>query len=324
MILLTGMSLLVVFGLLESYVRITQTSGKNFDIEMWRYARDLKRISNIPGMGHEHVPNRSGTYMGVPVTINSVGWRDTEHPLTKPQGTVRIMMLGDSITFGWGAPPEGVTSNVLESMLNQHSSGQQYEVLNTGIGNTNTAMQTAYFTHEGFRYEPDIVVLNYFINDAEPTPFRKQSFFLEHFYSAVFLAGRLDTLLRTYSGREDWRTYYHNLYRKEQPAWQRTQEAIHHLINFCQDQGIKLMIVHYPELHQLSPYPFQKVSHLIAELAKTQGVPFLDLLPAVKEEDPMSLWVTPTDAHPNEKAGKLFASELKRALHKNFPIYFEQ
>ncbi len=80
---LAGMSLLIVFGLFEGFVRITQTDVKNFDIEMWRYARDLKRVSDIPGMGHEHVPDTSGVYMSVPVTINSAGWRDKEYSLEK-------------------------------------------------------------------------------------------------------------------------------------------------------------------------------------------------------------------------------------------------
>ena len=177
-------------------------------------------------MGHEHVPNQSGVYMSVPVSINSVGWRDREYSLKKPDHTVRIMMLGDSVTFGWGAPPEGVTSNVLESLMNQSENSRHYEVLNTGIGNTNTAMQTAYFLNEGFRYQPDIVVLNYFINDAEPTPSRKQSFFVEHFYAAVFLAGRLDVLMRSYFERGDWKTYYKNLYGENQSGWQEGEAGL--------------------------------------------------------------------------------------------------
>ena len=111
-------SVVIGFGLFEVYTRIFETDGQNFDIEMWRYAKDLKRVSDIPGMGHEHVPGTEGVYMGVPVKINSVGWRDDEHPIEKPAATTRIMMLGDSLTFGWGVPADGVTSNILEQRLN--------------------------------------------------------------------------------------------------------------------------------------------------------------------------------------------------------------
>ena len=72
----TVVTLVVVAGVLEFYVRLMHTDGNNFDIEMWRYASELKQVSEIEGAGHEHGPGRSGVYMGVPVTINSVGWRD--------------------------------------------------------------------------------------------------------------------------------------------------------------------------------------------------------------------------------------------------------
>ena len=319
---MAGISLLAGFVLLEGYVRVTQTDVKNFDIEMWRYARDMKRVSSIPGRGHEHVPNQSGVYMSVPVAINSVGWRDQEYTVEKPNDTVRIMMLGDSVTFGWGAPPEGVTSNILESILNENGHPQQYEVLNTGIGNTNTAMQAAYFTHEGFRYKPDIVVLNYFINDAEPTPSRTKSFLVEHSYAAVFLAGRLDLFMRSYFGRGDWLSYYRNLYSDSQPGWSATQQAIRQLAEFCAERNIRFMVANYPELHQVSTYPFQQVTDLIAKQAEDFNVPFVDLLPMVKNEDPRSLWVSPTDAHPNGKAGNLFARGLRQSLVENFPEFF--
>ncbi len=322
-LLMAAMSLFIVLGFFEVYVRVTQTNVENFDIEMWRYARDLKRVSDIPGMGHEHVPNTSGEYMSVPVTINSVGWRDKEYTLEKPSEAVRIMMLGDSVTFGWGALPEGVTSYVLESLLNESAGPKKYEVLNTGIGNTNTAMQTAYFLHEGFRYNPDIVVLNYFINDAEPTPSRRQSLLVEHSYAAVFLAGRVDVFMRSYFERGDWKTYYTNLYETSRPGWENAKQALQQLVNYCSTHNIKLMIVNYPELHQLASYPFQGVTDLIAEQASKYNVPFLDLLPAVVNEEPTSLWVSPTDAHPNGKAGSLFAARLKSALSSEFPTLFE-
>lgn len=273
-------------------------------------------------MGHEHVPGKSGTYMGVPVSINSHGWRDQEYALEKPSNVIRIMMLGDSVTFGWGAPPEGVTSNILEKRLNQDSDKLQYQVLNTGIGNSNTAMQVAYFLHTGYRFKPDIVILNYFINDAEPTPTRKKNVLIENLYSAVYLAGRIDIVKRMYLGHSDWKTYYQNLYRPQEPGWLATQEALTRLADFCKQNGIALLLAHYPELHELAPYPFQNVQHLLLEEAQKDGIPFVDLLPSVKDEDPSSLWVTPTDAHPNGKAGERFAEALYKALQQNFPQFF--
>lgn len=317
-IVTTFICLVVVVGLLEIYVRLMHSDGSNFDIEMWRYARELKQVSDIDGAGHEHVPGGSGVFMGVPVAINSVGWRDDEYPVERTAGVSRIMMLGDSLAFGWGAPPEDVTSYRLEKLLNEGSE-RKYEVLNTGIGNTNTAMQTALFLNKGYRYKPDIVVLNYFINDAEPTPKRKESFFIENFYAAVFFTGRYDILTRQFLGGNDWRTYYRDLYRDDQPGWSAAKQALEALSSYCEKQGIDLVVVNYPELHELAPYPFQNVTDVLQSEAENVGVPFLDLLPVVTGEEPVSLWVTETDAHPNGKAAGLFAAELKKFLAENFP-----
>lgn len=323
----TGLVVLVVtvlIGLagLEAFVRIAYSDGSNFDIEMWRYARDLKEVSPLPGVGHEHVPGTSGVYMGVPVSISSQGLRDRDYGLEKPADVVRILMLGDSLTFGWGAPVEGTTSKALERLLNASGGPRRYEVINTGVGNTNTAMQAAYLMNRGYEFQPDIVVLNYFINDAEETPKKKENWLTNHSYAAVFLAGRLDILERTYFGKADWQQYYRDLYRTDAAGWQEAQQSLDRLTGFCRDKGFKLMVVNYPELHELAPYPFADVSAEIAKLSQERGLPFLDLLPAISAEEPVSLWVTPTDSHPNAKAAELFARAIADALERDYPELF--
>ncbi|MEX0696117.1 MAG: SGNH/GDSL hydrolase family protein [Dongiaceae bacterium] len=325
--LLAALTLLVVsvvvfFGLAELFVRLAFDDGSNFDIEMWKYARELKQVSPIPGVGHEHVPNAAGTYMGVPVVINSLGLRDREYEFAKPAGTVRILMLGDSLTFGWGAPVDGTTAKRLEGRLDAADPGRRYEVINAGIGNTNTAMQVAHFLSKWYQLEPDIVVLNYFINDAEETPSRQQNFVLERSYAAVFLAGRLDVLWRSYLGGSDWKAYYDGLYRDDAPGWRQVRESLAALADYCRRNGIGLLVANYPELHELADYPFARATGQVEAAAAADGVPFLDLLPAVRGEDPESLWVTPTDAHPNAKAADRFAAAIAEQLRIDFPDLF--
>jgi lysophospholipase L1-like esterase len=307
------------FALLEAYVRLTQVDGSNFDIEMWRYARDMKVVSAVSEIGHEHKPNTRGEYMGVPVTISSQGLRDREYSLEKPAGTVRFLMLGDSVTFGWGAPPDGTTSARLARRMNGDRGGPRYEVLNTGIGNTNTTMQVAYFEHKLSQFDPDLVLLNYFINDAEPTPRRTSSLLIERSYAAVYLAGRIDLLLRRHLGRSDWREYYRGLYHDAQPGWAATQRAVARLASLCRERRLRLLVVNYPELHELDPYPFTRETGLVRALAERHGLPFLDLWPAVRDVEPASLWVTPTDAHPNAKAAERFAERIHQTLSERYP-----
>ena len=317
-------SLVASFLLFEIITRHILDDGMHFDLEMWKYAKDLKRVSEVKGVGHEHWPNRSGTYMGVPVAINSIGLRDGEYPLEKPSNAVRIIMLGDSLTFGWGVRIEDTPAKKLERNLNANPTGRAYEVINAGIGNSNTAMQVAYFLAKGAKLKPDIVVLNYFINDAEETPRRKTGYLSEYSYAAVFIAGQIDKLLRLYFSKSNWQEYYTNLYLDTAPGWIIAQSAMKRLIAYCKQHDIKLLIAHYPELHHLKPYPFAKVTAAVSALTASNDVPFVDLLPQVADFEPQSLWVSETDAHSNAKANRAFAKTLQVNLRKAFPALFTE
>ncbi len=311
--------LVVALVLLELATRWLLDDGMNFDIEMWKYASDIKRVSDIPELGHEHTPDTEGFYMGVPVTINSLGLRDDEVSVAKPDGVVRILMLGDSVTFGWGVLQEDTVSAQLEAQLDATPGGTRIEVVNAGVGNYNTVQEIAYFLNRGAELNPDIVVLNYFINDAESTPKRQDVSILEHSYLAIFAMGRIDALMRTYFGKEDWREYYSGLYRPEAAGWRAALASIDALVAYAEEHGIRLLIANYPELHQLDPYPFEKVTAAIEDEATGHGVAFVDLLPAVATLEPETLWVSPEDAHPNRIATGRFAQTIAETLRTQFP-----
>ena len=127
--------------LLELATRWLFDDGMNFDIEMWKYATDIKRVSDIQELGHEHTPDTDDFLMGVPVTINSLGLRDDEVSVPKPEGVVRILMLGDSVTFGWGVLQEDTISAQLEVLLNATPGATRVEVVNSGAAETRAEMR---------------------------------------------------------------------------------------------------------------------------------------------------------------------------------------
>lgn len=306
----------------EATARWVLDDGMHFDVEMWKYARDLKRVSAYPGVGHEHRPGTSSFLMGVPVSINSLGLRDREVTVEKPQGVVRTLMLGDSLTFGWGVEARDTPAKLLEARLNAREAGR-HEVINTGVGNLNTQMEVAYFLARGKDLNPDTVVLNYFINDAEPTPKRTQSYMLDHSQAVVEFLAAYDRLSRLFSLRPDWQAYYRGLYGKDQAGWQGAQDAFARLADYCGKHGIRLLIASYPELHEVAPYPFAEVDERLRAMAAEKGVEFLPLAPSVADLKPETLWVSPGDAHPNRIANERFAASLEAALHKVWPALYE-
>jgi lysophospholipase L1-like esterase len=281
---------------------------------MWKYAVDLKRISANPEIGHEHVPGSSARLMGHDVAINSAGLRDREIPEAKPDGATRVLMLGDSITFGWGV---GQNETLPVRLAEEYAKrGAPAEVINSGVGNYNTAMEVAWFRERGLAYAPDVVVLNYFINDAEPTPvYRDVPWLARRFYAYPVLGGAWDAFKRRVTRDEqDWRSYYAGLYAEGAPGWEKAQREIAALASLCREKGIRLVIAHIPELRELAPYAFPEVQTKVQAVAAANGIEYVDLLPAVAGAPPDGLWVTVPDPHPNARAQIMFARELAEYL----------
>jgi lysophospholipase L1-like esterase len=303
--------LAVLVGGLELYARLVVDDGLQFDLEMWKYARALKQAALDPGRGHEHRAGAAARLMRVDVRINQRKLRDAEYPYERPAGVQRVLMLGDSVTFGWGVPAEDTVSKRLERML--RAAGRNVEVINTGVGNYNTAMEVAYFVGEGARYDPQVVVLNYFINDPEPVPtYRPLPLWARHSYAYVWLGGRLDVLARLLAHRQGWGDYYLALY--DGPGWIEVERSLARLAENCHARDVGVLVANYPELRELRPYRFDRVREMVKRAAEGQGAAHVDLYDAVRDQHPETLWVTRPDDHPNGRAHALFADALAPAV----------
>ncbi len=302
-------SLFVAGLLFEVLCRTVVDNGMHYHLEMWKYAVHLKEVSPDPAIGHQHIPSSNAILMGVDVQINSEGLRD-DSGFNGDTDTPRILMLGDSVTFGWGISQSETIPQRLERVLSD-SFETSVHVINAGVGNYNTSMEVAWFERDGLSYNPDLVVLNVFINDAEVQPPYDSVGWLERtLFSGVILFGARDTIRRTFFGGPDWKTYYRTLYEDRAPGWTRMKTSIARLAALCRDRGITLLLADYPELRQLSPYPFVDISAKIQAEAQRHGIPYVSLLPAVQNEPPDALWVTPPDPHPNAYAAGLMANTL--------------
>jgi lysophospholipase L1-like esterase len=114
-----------------------------------------------PGAGYTLIkPGSHYEWQGIPVEINSHGYRGPETTYEKPSGTFRILNLGDSIVMGWGVREENTYGRRLESLLNEESSGNpRFEVINAGVPGWNLENASAYLQAEGLKYEPDLILL---------------------------------------------------------------------------------------------------------------------------------------------------------------------
>jgi GDSL-like Lipase/Acylhydrolase family len=107
-----------------------------------------------------------GWFAGVPVHINSLELRDDrEYRLAKGPNTFRILVLGDSVTFGHGSVSAHTYPYLTEQRLKAWRPGTDWQVWNAAVPGYNTSQELAHLLEVGPRFRPDLVVVGFFEND---------------------------------------------------------------------------------------------------------------------------------------------------------------
>lgn len=97
---------------------------------------------------------------GEEVAVNSHGLRDPERPREKPPGVRRVLVLGDSFTFGSAVGQEEPYSRRLEGLL-----GPGVQVVNGGVPRYSTVQEARWLVVHGLLWEPDALVLGFFVGN---------------------------------------------------------------------------------------------------------------------------------------------------------------
>ena len=109
----------------------------------------------------------------IPLATNSDGFRDYEYTEEKPDNTIRIICLGDSFTAGDGVLLDDTFPKVLERTLNErYDDAPRFEVINTAVVSYTTLEEWYAFERKGLDFEPDIVVVGFYLNDVSPSSWR--------------------------------------------------------------------------------------------------------------------------------------------------------
>ena len=96
---------------------------------------------------------------------NSLGFRDREHDPSKPDGNHRIVVLGDSITQGFGLDDvDQIFTSIAEQSLRRV--GADVDVLNFGVNGYNTEQEVELLREKGLILKPDLVIVAYCMNDS--------------------------------------------------------------------------------------------------------------------------------------------------------------
>jgi len=102
------------------------------------------------------------------VELNRFGFRERDFETPKAPNTFRIMVLGDSFTWGEGLAYEERFTYLAEELLNDASTGQRFEVLSFGTRGASTDQQRKILKNHIKEVEPDLIVVAFTLNDTQP------------------------------------------------------------------------------------------------------------------------------------------------------------
>ena len=299
-------SVVVALLIAEGILRIKNSSMKNYDIEMWRYARELKVRSTDPSLDFEHLKKKFAVLQGVEIRLNEWGLRGGPVVPADPY-TRRILFLGASTTLGWGVQEDETVEKQLEKRL--VAAGVRAQVLNAGVGNYNAERYVSRFFKQLTGLNPSDIVVQYFMRDAEDLPSSRGNIFMRNSELAVTLWIAYHRLLDRF-GDGDLVERYRKVYDPGQPGFVMMEQELTKLSQYAQEHGIRLYLMMIPDVHDLVDYKFTFVHDIMRKFANENGYAYVDMLSAMTGLRPQEIWAMPGDPHPNAFAHKLMADEI--------------
>jgi lysophospholipase L1-like esterase len=286
----------------------------------------MQGMVDDPVLGYRH-PNSVTYSLGSNlVELNSHGLRDDEISYNKPAGEKRVLVLGDSVTFGWGVSQGETFVDHMEYLLNELP-GDRWQVINSGVNGYNTEQEATYLRIEGMRYSPDFVLLVYVSNDVGPiadpneTTWRRYPSWpsslpeavgrlrqLSFLFQLTTLFARMEQMdmARAAAADENRAITDRDTYGiTEHPGWPVSKDALLDIAQQCEKAGIPFLVAMYGR----SGTAFR------AGLEE-ESVDILDLFPAWRGVPEGQAHVSRIDPHPSVEVHEKMAGYLVDAFHK--------
>ncbi|MCG8404485.1 MAG: SGNH/GDSL hydrolase family protein [Phycisphaerales bacterium] len=263
-------------------------------------------IAPHPQRGWTHIPGKKGEYI-VPVRIDQHGLRVAEEgPVRTIRGKTRFLFLGDSLTFGFGVPARDAFCEQVVPILNRRHPGLNAVTLNAGISGYDLGQEAHFLKHDAISLDPAIVITQVCLNDitrqfdreAVRHASRHAEFdltFRPRYWSGLHrMAGKLTDRIRFGADRQAAAEAIQHFRFKEllttprservELAWQRALSHLGSIVETCREADVPVVLLCFP-IHTQLENEGEGVSsgpqQILAEYAKAEEVPYLDLLPVL-------------------------------------------
>lgn len=266
---------------------------------------------------------------------NVFGFRSPYETIKRRPGVKRVYTTGDSYTWGDKiAETDSVWPARLERSLRETYPGVGFEVINAGRNGWTTANEGELLRRLGWQFDPDLVVVQYTINDALPSgPHFRHAGDDLLYPQAQLLPGRFRVgVVRSsavLSVLEDKLSFltpsreFSETYEDGWPGWLQMQRALREMGDSSRARGTPIVFMIFPNLvpgeHTPDSYPYAPIVKKVSAAATAAGLHVLDLVPVLAAQggDWRRWWATPYDGHPNNAAHALAAQALAEYIGRN-------
>lgn len=158
---------LVTIGLSEGAVRLVARMDSPLARQLNAWDPYAVKVEPHGSFGYRPRPGVVFPYPGnARATQNEQGFRGPVVQKPKPSGTVRILLLGESTTHGWGVNDDETIDAYLRTDLAGRLQGRSVEVVNLAFDGYDTWQILQRLLSDGVALEPDAIVLNAGVNDV--------------------------------------------------------------------------------------------------------------------------------------------------------------
>ena len=254
--------------------------------------------------GSRLLPSVDSRLRGVRTELNEYGYHDHSFPVEKPPGQLRGLLLGDSVTMGYGVTRDSTSAGQLEIILNTHGRGHSsYQIINTGVEGYSTNQQ--YITlRRAVGFAPDFAIVGFCLNDITDPIF---------FDAGLASAGRIASIVRQADAMTDYLANetgfsrliawtlapaqtmerrslsqeYNVRAMVEAPTetgpfaggWALVRESLESIYSMGREQNIKIILLIFPFTFQLFEESLQYPQRVLLAHAQQHGAHAIDLTP---------------------------------------------
>ena len=243
------LQLISIAVLLELLVRITNAM---YPLEKPSHLRDIVANEWLEGKdwsdGENRLyilkPNSQGKTYGHSVQANRWGFRGRDFLERDQEGwdTFRILVLGDSLTMGWGVAEEDRYTNVIETKLRERYSDINIEVINLGIHGYETIQEEKILQRMWSIIKPNLTIIGFTQNDPNisykyylpykmPIPERSR-FLMDKSLTFRLVESWYDELYRWTKKIPSHAQEVNLAFEKDSSSWKLFERSVRHIADF--------------------------------------------------------------------------------------------